>query len=537
MKKLVLLVVCAFSGVISLAQFQVGHTTITFNDPTRTGGFGSGGGPGRQIQTEIYYPAATAGDNVPVSAGNHPVIVFGHGFAMAWDAYANVWDKMAKEGYILAFPRTEGGLIPAPSHANFGLDLALVGNKMAALNTTTGSLFIGKLNGNVGIMGHSMGGGASFLAAANNTAIKTVVGLAPAQTDPEASAAAANVSVPALILSGTSDGVTPAADHHTLIYNGLTQNCKYFLNLIGGAHCYFANSNFNCDFGESTSSSGITLTRAQQQTLMFDYIMPWFDYFLKEDCGAWNDFVNPQATDTRITPLSTCSIQAPTTPVITANGSLSICPGGSVQLTSSASSGNQWSTNATGQSIQVSSAGSYTVTVTDANGCEVTSAPVNVTIAAAPQASVTNQSANVLVATPAGQSYQWLNCSTGQLIAGQTAATLTVAQNGSYAAIVTNTAGCSDTSACVQVTGLSLEDLANNLGVVISPNPTQSDFLIAIENELPFEGKVWTADGKLITSFEGIQSKMIQTAAWENGVYFVHIQQGEQKSVVRLVKN
>jgi len=35
------------------AQFQIGHTTITFNDPSRSGGFGTGGGSGRQIQTEI----------------------------------------------------------------------------------------------------------------------------------------------------------------------------------------------------------------------------------------------------------------------------------------------------------------------------------------------------------------------------------------------------------------------------------------------------------------------------------------------------
>jgi len=73
------------------AQFSIGHTTITFNDPNRTGGFGSGGGAGRQIQTEIYYPAAMAGDNVPVSVGEFPVVVIGHGFVMSWDAYANIW--------------------------------------------------------------------------------------------------------------------------------------------------------------------------------------------------------------------------------------------------------------------------------------------------------------------------------------------------------------------------------------------------------------------------------------------------------------
>lgn len=68
------------------AQYQIGHTTITFNDPSRTGGFGSGGGTGRQIQTEIYYPAAVAGEDVACAADSFPVIVFGHGFAMSWDA-------------------------------------------------------------------------------------------------------------------------------------------------------------------------------------------------------------------------------------------------------------------------------------------------------------------------------------------------------------------------------------------------------------------------------------------------------------------
>ena len=60
-------------SLISFSQFNIGHTTITFNDPSRTGGYGSGGGAGRQIQTEIYYPAAIADGSV--SAGASPTIV------------------------------------------------------------------------------------------------------------------------------------------------------------------------------------------------------------------------------------------------------------------------------------------------------------------------------------------------------------------------------------------------------------------------------------------------------------------------------
>lgn len=284
--------VIIFSTVhLFLAQYQVGHTTITFNDPARTGGFGSGGGAGRQIQTEVYYPATTAGDNVAVASGQFPVITFGHGFAMAWDAYTNIWQHYVNRGYILAFPRTEGGLIPGPSHGDFGTDLKQVSDKMLALNSNTSSIFNGKILQKAAIMGHSMGGGASFLAAANNTNIETVIGLAPAETTPSAIAVAPDVSVPALVFSGSADGVTPPAEHHIPIYQGLNSTCKSFVSITGGAHCYYANTNFNCDFGEGTSSPNISITRAEQQTTTFAILDPWLDFKLKGICDAYGAFL------------------------------------------------------------------------------------------------------------------------------------------------------------------------------------------------------------------------------------------------------
>jgi dienelactone hydrolase len=290
MKIFVLLNFTLFCFLLS-AQYQVGHATITFNDPARTGGFGSGGGAGRQIQTEIYYPATTAGDNVAVASGQFPVITFGHGFAMSWDAYTNIWQHYVARGFIMAFPRTEGGLIPGPSHGDFGTDLKQVSDKMLALNTNTSSIFNGKILQKAAIIGHSMGGGASFLAAANNTNIETVVGLAPAETNPSAVAAATNVSVPALIFSGSADGVTPPVDHHIPIYQGLTSTCKSFVSITGGAHCYYANTNFNCDFGESTSSPNISITRAEQQTAMYGVLDPWLDFKLKGICDSYAAFL------------------------------------------------------------------------------------------------------------------------------------------------------------------------------------------------------------------------------------------------------
>jgi dienelactone hydrolase len=230
---------------------------------------------------------------VAVASGQFPVITFGHGFAMSWDAYTNIWQHYVARGYVLAFPRTEGGLIPGPSHGDFGSDLLIVNDKMVALNSNNTSIFYGSILQKSAIMGHSMGGGAAILAASNTINyphMQTVIGLAPAETTPSAIGAAPNVGIPTLIFSGSSDGVTPPADHHIPIYQGLNSICKGFVSITGGAHCYFANSNFNCDFGESTSSTNISISRAEQQTATFAILDPWLDFKLKGMCQSYQLF-------------------------------------------------------------------------------------------------------------------------------------------------------------------------------------------------------------------------------------------------------
>ena len=354
-----------------MAQFSIGHTTITFNDPSRTGGFGTGGGAGRQIQTEIYYPSFTAGENTAVASfPNFPVIVFGHGFAMSWDAYSNIWQHLVPQGYILAFVRTEGSLIPAPSHGDFGDDLALVATKMLALNGNVGSLFNGKVKQKVVNMGHSMGGGATMLAAENNSSIAGIVGLAPAETNPSAVSVCGNISVPALIFSGSNDGVTPPIDNHLPMYQGLASACKSYVSITGGAHCYFANSNFNCDFGESTSSQGISITRAEQQQKTFEILDPWLHYVLNTDCYALADFQASLINTAGTVNQTTCAQPGINALIYYDN----------IQTMSTPTPGDyyQWYVNGqimVGETndtliIPVDFGGTFTVSVMSANGCD-----------------------------------------------------------------------------------------------------------------------------------------------------------------------
>ncbi|MFN8166287.1 MAG: MopE-related protein [Bacteroidia bacterium] len=62
------------------------------------------------------------------------------------------------------------------------------------------------------------------------------------------------------------------------------------------------------------------------------------------------------------------------------SGSLSLCTGSTLTLAATPGYNYSWSTGATTSFIPVSSAGNYSVTVSDANGCSASSSPVSVTV-------------------------------------------------------------------------------------------------------------------------------------------------------------
>ena len=107
----------------------------------------------------------------------------------------------------------------------------------------------------------------------------------------------------------------------------------------------------------------------------------------------------------------------PATPTISASGSTTFCTGGSVDLTSSSTTGNLWSNNATSSTITVSNSGSFSVTVTDGNSCSATSTSINVNVSSAPIPTITATSTSacsgdtVILTSSSADSYVW---STGQ---------------------------------------------------------------------------------------------------------------------------
>lgn len=277
-------------------NFPIGHSTVYFIDPARGN---------RQIPVEIYYPGVTAGSNVVVANGKFPVISFGHGFMMTYNSYLYLKDSLVPLGYIIAFANSETGLLP--SHLEFGKDLAFVLNQMKVEGTNPSSAYYNHIDSTSAIMGHSMGGGASFLACENNTVPTVLVTLAAAETNPSAIAAASHIAIPSLVFSADEDCVTPPATNQIPMYDSLQSSCKVFLNIKGGGHCYFADYNLACSIGEASCSTMIEISRDQQHAAVIDFLVPYLDYYLKNIPLAWTIFNDSLQNSQRITFMKSCT--------------------------------------------------------------------------------------------------------------------------------------------------------------------------------------------------------------------------------------
>ncbi|MDD2982390.1 MAG: T9SS type A sorting domain-containing protein [Crocinitomicaceae bacterium] len=105
----------------------------------------------------------------------------------------------------------------------------------------------------------------------------------------------------------------------------------------------------------------------------------------------------------------------------------------------------------------------------DAEPCEtVVRLPVMVNITTVDITTTT--AVTTITSNQVGATYVWIDCATNMAIAGQTGQSYTPTLTGSYAVIITN-ATCVDTSACVAISFVGVNELDKNANFKIFPNP------------------------------------------------------------------
>jgi dienelactone hydrolase len=258
--------------------YEVGVTTVSVPRP--------GGGA---FDALLAYPATASGPDTPfdTSGAPYPAICFGHGFVTPATRYQSMLDHLASWGYVVIAPRSWESLFPLPDHAAYADDFSSALNWLTDVNADPGSPYHAGIDTDAfGASGHSMGGGASILAAAQDVRIRAVGNLAAADTDPSAIAAIAGVDVPVRLLAGDDDTIAPPPDHQVPMF-GSANAPRQLTMILGGFHCGFLDSPILfCDSGAISREAQLEITRRQ--------LTAFFELYLRGDQGAWRLVWGPE---------------------------------------------------------------------------------------------------------------------------------------------------------------------------------------------------------------------------------------------------
>lgn len=182
----------------------------------------------------IYFPANKGED--------FPGIAISPGFVESQENMSWWGSHLASHGYaVLTLDTNE--LRDDPSLRADAL-MAAVGVLRNEGERMGGTLRGKIINDRMAIMGHSMGGGGTLIAAnAHSAELKAAIPFTPWQPDGDFSA----ISIPTLVIAGENDRIAPAADHALPHFESLSENIpKMYLEVRGGNH-FIANTDTGDD--------------------------------------------------------------------------------------------------------------------------------------------------------------------------------------------------------------------------------------------------------------------------------------------------
>jgi pimeloyl-ACP methyl ester carboxylesterase len=266
-------------GWIVAAETGIGHISVEMTDRERGN---------RKVPVNIYYPSEENGEGAAIKAvpeQKYPVICFAHGYLLQAEAYSNIWESLVPEGFIMIFLKTEEGMFP--SHNALAEDMVFALAEAGRYGRDEESVFYNLVDTMNCVMGHSMGGGASWLAAAKSPGtVKTVAPLTPLYSKALSAETERIRTMPLLVISGSNDCITSTANHSMPIFNESAAGEKTLIEIKGGSHCQVGEKMALCRMGEAFSLCRAAISKEEQHAVMERYLVPWLRFHLKGDVEA-----------------------------------------------------------------------------------------------------------------------------------------------------------------------------------------------------------------------------------------------------------
>ncbi len=221
-----------------------------------------------------------------------------------------------------------------------------------------------------------------------------------------------------------------------------------------------------------------------------------------------------------------------TLPSVNAGSDLTVCSQDNVTLSGTGAQNYQWSNGiSNGTPFSATATTTYTLTGTDANGCEDTD-QITVTVNELPIVALgadTTTCSNygpILLDAGAGfTAYSWNTNAQTQ--------TVNAIISGTYIVTVTNADGCSNSDAITVTFDPCLGVAEQTIEMMLFPNPTNSIVTVKSTSNEPMRAEVMTVTGQLLFS---TTESTIDLSGYASGTYMIRMQQGTHQELFRVEK-
>lgn len=185
------------------------------------------------------------------------------------------------------------------------------------------------------------------------------------------------------------------------------------------------------------------------------------------------------------------------------------------------------------------SPGNYTDVLSMVNSSCDSIIHTNLTVNLPLNLSVTT-SENSIEANQDNAFYQWLDCNNNFEFVSNTISNeqeLSITESGTYAVII-NQNGCVDTSTCVYIAFLGVNEL-NISNYIIYPNPSAGNFTIELSSSIwnNYTIRIMNSIGQVVYNQSGINtnSYTVKDLNLQKGVYYIEVQSNNHKNTQKIV--